>query len=283
LVSVVVRLTDVCIFCGRPWGEVSKSSEHVLARGLHKHAGDLPNARTSRSGGLTFDAFTQEFVEHPLSAPYTRNSSLLNLRTRAVCESCNNGCLSRLEQAAKPQILALADAAEHGHYLLLSRSDALLVSRWAQKTAITHELTSRGERVGDASMGMRISDGKAIRGSNVWLARNQDDLDLRIGQAQIEISDTPVVQPGDPYRQILISAITWHYLTFLVYIPDADTLGKLGPHYPMDRWLTIWPCGQSGIEYPPTRSISEPELNSALSNHQSWLPFIRSAGVRQAG
>ncbi len=273
---------NVCIFCWRPWGEVSKSFEHVLAQGLHAHAGNLPNVRATRSGGLMFDAFTQEFVEHPLTPPDTRNSSLLNLRTRAVCQSCNNGSLSRLEQQAKPLILALADAAAGGRPLALSHSDARTVTRWAQKTALTHELTNEGPRVGDTSMGARITAGKTIRGSTVWLARNRDDLELRIGQAQIEVSDTPVVRPGDPCRLILKTAIIWHHLTFLVYVPDSDTVGKQGPQRPIDQWTLAWPCSASGIDYPPMRAIAESDIMSALTDHQSWLPYVLAAGVRSA-
>jgi hypothetical protein len=272
----------VCLFCGRPWGEVNHSFEHVLAQGLHKHAGNLPKRRATQQGGLIFDAFTQEFVEHPLTPPDMRNSSLLNLRTRAVCEKCNNVYLGRLEEQAKPLILALADAAQSGNRLALSVSDAKTVARWAQKTALTNELTHAGPRVGDTSMGIRIKDGKAVRGSTVWLARNQADLDLKIGQAQIEVSDSPVVRPDDPYRQILMTAIAWHYLTFLVYLPDSATVGKPGPRPRFDRWTSAWPCSSSGIDYPPMHPIMEPEFAGALTDHRSWLPTVRAVGLRRS-
>lgn len=266
-----------CIFCGQLWGEVSKSNEHVLGH-LRRRPGNLPNERTSQSAGLTFDVESQQFVWHPVITQ-TRDSSLLNLRTRAVCESCNTGWMSRLEQQAKPLLIALEEAAKGGGKPLnFARSEALTLARWALKTAITHELTMDGPRVANTLMVNCLREGKVIRGSIVWFARNQDDLDLQIRHAHIEISDTPVVRSGDPYRLVFLVAITWHYLTLLVYV---GTPGRLGPSLPFDRWTPVWPCSASGVEYPPMLAISFAELNSRLTDQRDWLPVIRHRGLRQ--
>ena len=91
-----------------------------------------------------------------------RPSSLLNLRTRRVCEPCNIGWMHRLEDQAKP---LLEDAAESGGQLELSRADALVVARWALKTAVTHELTNDRPKVADVQIGARLRTGKPVRGS----------------------------------------------------------------------------------------------------------------------
>ena len=152
-----------CIFCGQPWGEVNKSNEHVLGH-LRRRPGKLRNERTSQSAGLTFDVESQQFVWHPMITQ-TRDSSLLNLRTREVCESCNTGWMSRLEQQAKPLLMDLEEAAKGGEPLDFARSEALTLARWALKTAITHELTMDGPRVANTLMGNRLREGKVIRGS----------------------------------------------------------------------------------------------------------------------
>jgi hypothetical protein len=267
----------VCIFCSRPWGEVSKSDEHVFGH-LRKRRGNLPNERISHSTGLTFDAESQEFVREPV-ATKTSSSSLLNLRTRKVCESCNTGWMSKLEQQVKPFLMSFEHTAKDGEQSNLSRSEALIVARWALKTCITHEMTIEGRpKVADASMGSRLREGGAIPGSIVWVARNQSDLDLQIRHAYIEISDVPIVRPGDPYRLVFMCTITWHYLTLLVYV---GTRGRLGPSLPFDRWTPISPCSPSGIEYPPMHAVSEAELNSRLTDHRDWLPAVRNLGLRR--
>jgi hypothetical protein len=268
----------VCIFCDRPWGEVNKSTEHVFGH-LRRRRGNLPNERVSHTTGLTFDVASQQFIHEPIVTK-TSSSSLLNLRTRRVCESCNTGWMSKLEQQAKPHLIALDHAAKEGEQLNLSPSDALTVARWALKTAITNELTIKGRpKVADSSMGSRLREGKAIRGSVVWVASNKEDLDLQLRHVYIEISDTPIVRSGDPYRLVFMCAITWHYLTLLVYV---GTPGRLGPSLPFDQWTPISPCSSSGIEYPPMRAVSAAELNSRLTDQRDWLPVVRNFGLHWA-
>lgn len=91
---------SLCIFCGRRWGEVKKSEEHVFGHLRHR-PGDLRNERTSCSTGLAFDVESQQFIFEPVTSD-ERPSSLLNLRTRRVCEPCNIGWMHRLEDQAKP-------------------------------------------------------------------------------------------------------------------------------------------------------------------------------------
>lgn len=272
-----MTIASGCALCGRPWGEVSKSFEHVLGH-LRRRPGDLPNERTSISMAMLFDPEAQEFSEHPASAE-SRKSSLLNLRTRAVCKSCNEGWMSTLENQAKPVLRGLEDSAAARSHLEIPRADALTVARWAQKTALTHELTTRSPSVGDLWMGDLLRQGAAIRGSAVRAARNDADFGVQVREAHIEISDTFVVRPGDPYRLALITAITWHYLTLLVYI--SDTPGRIGPHLPLDRWSVVWPCAASGLDYPPMSTVTQEELNAVLSDHHSWLPVVRHSGVRR--
>lgn len=265
----------VCIFCDRPWGEVNKSTEHVFGH-LRKRRSNLPNERVSHTTALTFDVESQQFIREPI-VTRTSGSSLLNLRTRRVCESCNTGWMSKLEQQAKPHLIALDYAVQKGENLNLSPLEALTVARWALKTAVTNELTIKDRpKVADASMGSRLRGGKAIRGSIVWVASNKDDLGLQVRNAYIEISDTPIVRPEDPYRLVFMCAITWHYLTLLVYV---GTPGRLGPVLPVDQWTPISPCSEKGIEYPPMRPVSADELNSRLTDQRDWLPVVRNFGL----
>jgi hypothetical protein len=268
---------SLCIFCGRRWGEVKKSEEHVLGH-LRRRPGDLRNERTSYSTGLAFDAESQQFIVEPMTTD-ERPSSLLNLRTRRVCEPCNIGWMSRLETLVKPLLKALEGAAESGGQLELSRAEALVVARWALKTAVTHELTNDWPKVADVQVGAWLREGKPVRGSIVWVARNEQDLDAQIRHALIELSDTAVVRPGDSSRLAFICAITWHYLTLLVYL---GTPGRLGPQLPFDRWTPVSPCSPSGIEYPPIQEVSRAELDSRLSDQRYWLPVVHHLGVRSS-
>jgi hypothetical protein len=271
---------EACIFCGSRWGKAAKHSEqHVLGQRLRKHAGDLPNSRTTGRESLIFDPETQQFIAHPMPALATRDASLLNLRTRQVCEDCNTGWMKALEEEATPIFLAVADAAEGDIRLPISRAQALLFTRFAQNMALAHELTTRPPHVGNVSMGNRLRLGKAVRGSTVWIARNHADLDIQFRQVHVSISDTPIVRPGDPERFSMLLALSWHYLTLLTYIPDSP---RLGPSLAVGRWQLVWPCSADGLEFPSASALSLSELNSALTEHQLWLPPVLNQGVRTA-
>ncbi len=211
-----------CIFCGRPWADgVNHSEQHILGNRLRKHAADLPNARFSAMASLLLDPETQQFVASPATEPCTRASSLLNLRTRDVCQDCNNRWMKRLEEEATPHFLALADAAKHKTNLSLSRAEAKCFARRMQVLALTHELTARGPRVSNSTMGMRLGNGDALRDAQVWLAQSQDDLGIQVRQAHLAISLSPIVRPGDPEHLSLMLALSWFHLSVLIYIPDV--------------------------------------------------------------
>ncbi len=137
-----VPLDAGCLFCGRPWGEARRSDEHVLPQWMRKHETDLlKSTQTGYSAGFDLDDQAREFIELPTLLT-TKKSSLLALKTRAVCADCNNGWMSRLEEAARPLIRQLAGAAQSGQPLLLTLEETKLLAVWCQKTAATYELTS---------------------------------------------------------------------------------------------------------------------------------------------
>jgi hypothetical protein len=267
-----------CFFCGLPWTEVHKSFEHIWPEWLHGYAKVAPG-KITRSLGILHNADTQEFIERPMTT-FTSNASLLNLRTREVCRPCNGGWMSQVQQAVKPLFLTLADAAQGITLAALSRSDARKVAFWVQMTAITHELTSRRPLVSSTAMGQRLRSGKLLRGSLVWAARNVRDFDLSIAQAQMDVSNTPIVRPGDPYRRVLLTAIVYHSLTFLVFITDSPGQ-QVAPPIRFDLWSRMWPISGSTAEYPPMLAISGPELTATLAQPDRWIPPVRFSRLRR--
>jgi hypothetical protein len=209
-----------CLFCGRPWGEVRRSDEHVLARWMRQHeSGLLKASQSAYSAGFDLDDQAREFVELPTLVT-TKKSSLLTLKTREVCSNCNNGWMSRLEEAARPLIRQVAEAAQTGQSLSLTRDQARTLAVWCQKTATTYELTSDQPQVVTTAMGQHLAAGTPLRGSLVWLARHPRDYDLSLGLAHINVSSTPIPQPGQPDRQIALVSIVYHWVTFLIFITD---------------------------------------------------------------
>ncbi len=267
-----------CFFCGRPWGEVRKSFEHIWPGWLHGYARVTPG-KVTHSLGVIHDADTQEFVEHPV-ATATSNASLLNLRTREVCRPCNGEWMSRAQQAAKPLLLKLAGAAESRTDVVLTRPSARKVAFWAQMTAITHELTSERPMVCNTVMGQRLRTGKLLLGALVWAARNSGNFELSISHAQMDVSNTPVARPGDPSRRVLLTIVVYHYLTLLIFITDSPGQ-QVAPPIRFDLWSRLWPVSGSTVEYPPMLAISGHEVTATLTEPRRWIPFVYSVGMRK--
>lgn len=268
-----------CLFCGRPWSQVRKSKEHILAQWMQKHESELLTAsQRSYSSGFDLDDQAREFVELPTLVG-TKKSSLLTLKTRDVCRPCNNGWMSRLEDAAEPVILRVAAAARNNEDLSLSQMDVLKLAIWCQKTAITYELTSERLRVATVAMGKQLAAGKPLRGSFVSAARHPRDYDLSVALTHINVSKTPWARPGDPECQIAFVAIVYHCVTFLVFITDAP--GQQPPPLPLDRWTLLWPT-RGPVDYPPMTTLDGNELTRTMVDHSRWLPTVQVPSIRRS-
>jgi hypothetical protein len=265
-----VEPIDECAFCGRSWlpGEVRHSREHVWSQWIRKHAGELPDANWHGSLGLVSD-INGSYSEAPLQLTRSKRSVLTTV-TRAVCEDCNHTLGRTLEEPTKPLFLTLAHAAQDGTPLTLTRSDAKTLARWAQKMAITNELAGNPPgRIPTTAMGKAILAGQAIRGSVVWAARHPADYMLLTALAQPTIGPTARPVPGEIERH---AAITYRYLTLLVFIPGPG-LGLTPPSplvVSLDRWATIWPV-VGDAEFALTQTVNGRELERTMLDYSNWL------------
>jgi hypothetical protein len=267
------RVTTCCQFCGRPWmpGVVSRSDEHVLGQWMRRLEENHPPEQRSYSTGFELDDAAGELIEvRPQIV--LRKAALLTLKTREVCKDCNGGWMSDLEEAVKPTILQLVRSAKAEIAIMLDREAARKLAMWAQKTALTNELTSGDPRVGNLAMGQRLHAGSPLRGSGVWIARHPRDYDLSIALAQIDVSATPIPRPGPPDRRILLTSIVYHNISFLVFITDPP--GQVWPP-PLSpaQWTRVWPSfGQ--VEYPPMSSVRGTELTEIFTRLGRWMPPV---------
>jgi len=231
------RVTRWCQACGRSWmpGQVSKSREHILGEWVRKlELNHSPEHRTF-SGGFEYDESSNELVEVQSEIVY-RKAGLLTRVTREVCEDCNTGWMSALEDAVKPIIMTLGQSASTGITVPLDYAARRKLALWAEKTALTDELTSDHVPVGAVEMFQSLRAGQPLRGSLVWVARNRADYDVGLALEQMDVSAKPVPRPGSADRRVLLVEIIYHYITILVFI--ADSPGQHGRRY--RRWPGRW-------------------------------------------
>jgi len=113
---------DTCVGCGKPFTDVGRSREHILAQWL---------ADEVEQPDLTLKQYrhSEDRTENEL----LRSHDLRSFVIKNVCATCNNGWMSRLEGRAKPLLLDLMNM--RASLLQLSSDDRTTLSAWAIKTA----------------------------------------------------------------------------------------------------------------------------------------------------
>jgi hypothetical protein len=278
--SRVENATTCCLFCGRPWtrGIVSKSKEHPLGGWIKQREENHPPEHISYSTGMVLSDDLTEFVQVRTEITY-KKAPLFTVHTRDVCEDCNTGWMSDMEEIAKPVILQMTQAAQSGIAIAVSREHARELALWAQKTVLAYELTSATDRVGTVTMAQEVRAGRPVRGSQVWAARNTRDSDIGVALARMDVSATPIPQPGPPDRRALMVEIVYHHISLLVFIGDSP--GQTWPQLSLVKWTLIWPS--FGVaEFPPMSSITKEERTELLTHPGRWIPPVHVSAIRQS-
>ncbi len=124
-------MARACVFCkGKP-----VSDEHVWPRWLRK---TLP----SLGAPLKWEHGSRPAGEqHRTVANW--DLSLLDVKVKRVCESCNTGWMSRLEATARP----ILEPMIRGQARLLTVDDQRILATWVTKTAMMAEFTEPKNRV----------------------------------------------------------------------------------------------------------------------------------------
>src|SRR2546428_2169378 len=126
-----------CVWC-RNQLSASRAKEHVVPDWLLRHL-KVSSETVEATIAATADENVVSVRRHILDA----------MKEGRVCEECNCGWMSDLEQAAKPVLVPVIDGQRS--VLTLSASERLLVARWAAKTAFM--LNSSSDQ---SNMGMRV-------------------------------------------------------------------------------------------------------------------------------
>jgi hypothetical protein len=147
-----------CVGCDEPL--IKPSREHILPEWLAKEV-FIPNVE------LKLFRRNDDNQEDEL----LREHGLNNFVVKNVCETCNNGWMSRLETRAKPFILELMNESKT---LRGFASDGnLAVSRWAAKTAfmIASAQPAQVDLLWTLFMNMRVKESAGPEGCYVFVGQ----------------------------------------------------------------------------------------------------------------
>jgi hypothetical protein len=146
---------DACLFCGSTDG--SPTTEHVLPKWA-RTAFEVPGSLTLYSGEGTDEEARRRVAGLP-----ALNVTLDD----AICQSCNNEFLSRIERAVRPVLAPMIVSAEPTD---LDASALTLLATWAVKTVWLFELAVRQHYPG-----RRPIEGYGVTGAELaWMWRHEE-------------------------------------------------------------------------------------------------------------
>ena len=248
-----------CIFCGKTR---KRSREHVFPRWLVPLFPDLDDAEYLRR---LIRQDTDEERRHP-SGPF-------DLVVTDICEVCNNGWMSRLEQDVQPILTPmLLDVPR-----TLSAPDQQTVATWATKTMLVMQGANiGGERFTPAEEYRWFCDHVApLPNSHVWLCRygGEGNWPLSVHQWGMTIrpADAPPPQPTDPVNGFgVVFAIGPLVFWLFGHTLRGDLYTSAGSD---DAHVLIWPALGNDVRWPPRQTLqTEAELEQLALHVPSGLP-----------
>jgi hypothetical protein len=238
-----------CVFCGE---DRKLSREHVFPQWLKNHFPELEQVEADH---------VRRVVTPTTDDEHTRPGPAFDFVSRDVCEACNNGWMSDLENRAQP-ILApmLADQPQ-----VLTALDQATLATWATKTMLAMQGVNMGGKrvVGEPRYRWFERHRMPLPASHVWLCHYADRTRRPVVVHQWGItvapSGAPPPRPDDPINGLGVAFAIGPVAFWLV---AYDVPG--GPHTEAasdDAHVLIWPALGPDVRWPPPTAVgSEDEL-----------------------
>lgn len=228
-----------CIFCGSP----ANSGEHLLPEWLQRILpSDEPVIHTREVDGVE----NKFWVKKPFRE-----------QIWAVCDGCNKGWMSRLENEAKP---FLAPAITRSGQCEFDLEAQWIAARWASKTCFVFQAQAPVMLAPSTHPVLLRENGKPPQQVSVWLGSHARAKDDPINSVCIQKPLT-LRLPND---QGLKRPVDFGYVCFLAvggvsflivghrfgnYVECA--LGQKGEHPAGEMFTKIWPFSSKIVRWPP--------------------------------
>ncbi|MFV1985356.1 MAG: hypothetical protein ACC657_17545 [Thiohalomonadales bacterium] len=171
-----------CIFCS---GLDKKSKEHLWSQWMHDYL------NLDKSSQNTREENTYLWKDQIGNKKLERQGNLATTKFRVVCETCNNGWMSVLENEVKPIFIRIFK----NEGVILKREEQDLLARWIAMKAIT------GEHAGDdihvtpePDRNSLMLDKKIPESFAIYIGNHESESDT----AWLRISQTIALDPNGP-------------------------------------------------------------------------------------
>ena len=244
-----------CIFCG----EFEVSKEHVLPDWLKEL---FPRDEHSTHTFGTIDP--SSIIGAPRIVQTKRPGHSGTVKVRVVCESCNNGWLSRLEKTAKPILIPLINGERCG----LTLEKQMTIATWAAKTVMTAEhLRPREKGVSQAERSGLKEHLIPPPYWTVWLVEYDGEAWRNLGmhQGRGRLQKSPIRSPTAKSHYIHATTLGIGRVVFLVVGTTWESAPEVFRRFDGRGLFRIWLPLPRSILWPPGEPLGDPQVN-ALAN-----------------
>lgn len=264
----------VCIFCGgRPL-----TKEHIFAEWLHPY---LPKTgEVNHSARFVVMERDRDLVTDKLQSGEGHSG-----RIRVVCDKCNGGWMSLLQQAAKPYLLPMV----LGKRIPLFTRQQSVIAAWATMFTMVVEHRLRDNRLVATSQSERtcfMESRLAPKTWKVWIGRfERGSWNPIVTHSVAEVASDTSDSVRAPAAGIAVTPNT-HATTFVVGKLMFHVFGSsfrrvvASQELPPELMPRIWPLRSSPVLFPPNLILSDIDADEVAFAFQRRLNRIRDAALK---
>ena len=246
-----------CIWCGGP----DLSKEHIWSKWTHALVPTILDGMHTRTATISSPTHPVKVIEETKDRPGSTNT----IRLRVVCQRCNSGWMSAIDEAAKPILTPLIG----GHPFVITRSAQKIMATWIAMKAMVAE-HSRPQDISTPQSErdhIRISRAPPLNW-NVWIAKHDGSVKWKTGYARHSQTMTwagsgppPVRIDGTFAKNTQSATLGIGHLLFQVISTDVPGLVFDVPLEFQSRLWKIWPM-VSDFLWPPGYILTETGVDS---------------------
>jgi len=266
-------MARACIFCEKE-GDLSK--EHLWPNWLSKmylRKGDEKHTFGSRT------YLNKEIVRDGV---YERPGHLFSLKNRVVCQTCNNGWMSKVENDTKPIILRMINGEKHK----ITNAELNLFSFWIAMKVVTAEFAEKKEALDVTPLTERqemMNDRKMPSFFNLFIGVHSTGHNSAWNRHSWTMSysskgPTPPLEGRQRNAQsiaLMLGPIFIYVLNvrLLGFMPEKHfQFGKMKMIYPSNRHFLRWP--QKPLKRVETNVIAFMSQDLTESEDVKFIPEV---------
>jgi hypothetical protein len=247
--GIMPKPQKFCIYCGGS----GLSKEHVFADWLREYIPrELSEHRTEFT--VAFPHKTEKVLERRTGDAHAR-------RLRRVCLVCNNGWMSRLQEAAKPYLIPMLE----GRPTSLNRKAQKIVATWAAMTTMTADfLREEMAAIPQEERNYLRETSKAPKHWRIWISAYQRGHGRkRFWHNVLALTDQEVDRAAmyarAPSNTQTTSICLGEHL--FIHIMSSEVAGNLIRRWRFPRVVAplmrqICPAAAAAVTWPPDRPLT---------------------------